>query len=63
MWGALFGAPLAGVLQAVGTAAWRKLRGGDAQAVVQAVVAQEKQKGAEEELVTDKQHRSAPVVP
>jgi len=63
LWGALFGAPLAGVLQAVGTAAWRKLRGGDAQAVVQAVVAQEKQKGAEEELVTDKQHRSAPVVP
>ncbi len=64
LWGALFGAPLAGVLQAVGTAAWRELRGGDAQAVVQAVVAQEKQKGAEEELATDnKQHPSAPVVP
>jgi len=63
LWGALFGAPLAGVLQAVGTAAWRELRGGDAQAVVQAVVAQEKQKGAEEERATDEQHRSAPVVP
>ncbi len=63
LWGALFGAPLAGVLQAVGTAAWRELRGGDAQAVVQAVVAQEKQKGAEEERATDEQHHSAPVVP
>ncbi len=39
LWGALFGAPLAGVLQAIGLAAWRELRGGDAQAVVQAVVA------------------------
>jgi len=37
-WGALFGAPLAGLLQAVGLAAWRELRGGDAQAVTQAVV-------------------------
>jgi len=63
LWGALFGAPLAGLLQAVGLAAWRELRGGDAQAVVQAVVAQEKQKGAQEERATDEQHRSAPVVP
>ena len=37
-WGALFGAPLAGLLQAIGVAAWRELRGGDAQAVTQAVV-------------------------
>ncbi len=37
-WGALFGAPLASLLQAVGVAAWRELRGGDAQAVTQAVV-------------------------
>lgn len=42
-WGALFGAPLAGVLQAVGTAAWRELRSGDAQAVVAAVVQTETQ--------------------
>jgi len=63
LWGALFGAPLAGVLQAVGTAAWRELRGGDAQAVVQAVVAQEKQKGVEEESATSEQHRSTPVAP
>jgi len=37
-WGALFGAPLAGVLQAVGMVAWRELRGGDAQTVAQAAV-------------------------
>ena len=43
LWGALFGAPLAGVLQAIGTAAWRELRGGNAQAVVQAVVATDAQ--------------------
>ncbi len=38
-WGALFGAPLAGLLQPIGTAVWREVRGGDAQAVVE----QEKQ--------------------
>ncbi len=59
LWGALFGAPLAGVLQAVGTAAWRELRGGDVQAVVQT----EMQKGVEEERATSEQHRSAPVTP
>jgi len=63
LWGALFGAPLAGVLQAIGTAAWRELRGGDAQAVVQAVVVKETQKGAEEELATDEQHGAVPVAP
>jgi len=63
LWGALFGAPLAGVLQAVGTAAWRELRGGDAQAVVQAVVVKETQKGVEEESATSEQHRSTPVAP
>ncbi|HZS86525.1 MAG TPA: AI-2E family transporter [Chloroflexota bacterium] len=42
-WGALFGAPLAGLLQAIGTAVWRELRGGDVQAVTQAVVEKEKQ--------------------
>ncbi len=49
LWGALFGAPLAGVLQAIGTAAWRELRGGDAQAVVQAVVQAEKRVADERE--------------
>jgi len=57
----LFG--LWGVLQAIGTGAWRELRGGDAQAVVQAVVVKETQKGAEEELATDEQHGAVPVAP
>ncbi|HVA88783.1 MAG TPA: AI-2E family transporter [Chloroflexota bacterium] len=52
LWGALFAAPLAGLLQAVGTAAWRELRGGDPQAVVQAVVTKEKQEVAEKQDVT-----------
>jgi predicted PurR-regulated permease PerM len=34
IWGALFGAPLAGLLQAIGTAAWREWRGKDPRAVV-----------------------------
>jgi predicted PurR-regulated permease PerM len=37
-WGALFGAPLAGLAQAVVTAAWREIRGGtSAEAVVQVI--------------------------
>ena len=37
-WGALFGAPLAGLAQAVLTAAWREIRGGTgAEVVVQAL--------------------------
>lgn len=48
LWGALFGAPLAGLLQAVGTAAWRELRGGDAQAVTRAIVHEKTQDIAEE---------------
>lgn len=47
-WGALFAAPLAGLLQAIGTAAWRELRGGDAQAVARAVVDKEKREGVAE---------------
>ena len=43
IWGALFAAPLAGLLQAIGTAAWRESRGADPPAVVQAVIATEKQ--------------------
>ena len=37
IWGALFAAPLAGLLQAIGTAAWLELRGGDPQPLVRAV--------------------------
>jgi len=75
-WGVLFGAPLAGVLQAVGTAAWRELRGGDAQAVVQAVMQTEKRaveekrapdereaRAAEEERAPDERPGAAPVAP
>jgi predicted PurR-regulated permease PerM len=35
LWGALFAAPLAGLLQAIGTAAWHELRGRDPRVVVQ----------------------------
>jgi predicted PurR-regulated permease PerM len=38
IWGALFGAPLAGLLQAIGIAAWREIRGGGPQALVDATV-------------------------
>lgn len=34
LWGALFAAPLAGLLQAIGTAAWRELRGKNPQTVL-----------------------------
>lgn len=45
LWGALFAAPLAGLLQAIGVVAWRELRGGNPQAVAEAVVAKEKAAG------------------
>jgi predicted PurR-regulated permease PerM len=48
-WGTLFGAPLAGLLQAIIVATWREVRGGDAQAVVEALVTKEKQEIAREE--------------
>jgi predicted PurR-regulated permease PerM len=38
LWGALFAAPLAGLIQALLTVAWREWREGDPRAVVQAVV-------------------------
>lgn len=46
LWGALFGAPIAGLLQAIGTAVWREMRGADPDAVLKAVV-----KTAEHETV------------
>ena len=42
LWGALFGAPLAGMLQAIGTATWRELRGSAPVAVAEAVLDKEK---------------------
>ncbi len=61
-WGALFAAPLAGLLQAIGTAAWRELRGGDVQAVVQAVVKTEQQE-IKEERVQEERPGTKPVAP
>src|ERR687886_825500 len=54
-WGALLAAPLAGLLQAIGTAVWRELRGGDAPVVVQAVREEEKRKGEEKERAQEEQ--------
>jgi predicted PurR-regulated permease PerM len=51
IWGALFGAPLAGLLQSIGTAAYREIRGGDAEAVVRAVVAPAAEQVEEKPLV------------
>lgn len=42
IWGALFGAPIAGLLQAFATAVWRQLRGAAPEAVLQTVVEQVK---------------------
>lgn len=54
LWGALFAAPLAGLVQAIGTAAWRELRGGDAQTVVRAVVDKQKQQGEDDAQEAEK---------
>jgi predicted PurR-regulated permease PerM len=55
VWGALLAAPLAGLLQAVGTAAWLELRGEDPQAVLRAVALHQKQATAQqrEEMAGD----------
>ena len=37
IWGALFASPVAGLLQAIGTAAWREMHGADPQVVLHAV--------------------------
>jgi predicted PurR-regulated permease PerM len=42
LWGALFAAPLAGLIQAFGTVIWREFRGGSPQAVLKALGAQDK---------------------
>lgn len=41
IWGALFAAPLAGLLQAIGTAVWREIHGADAAAVLSSAVQQQ----------------------
>jgi len=56
VWGALFGAPLAGLIQTIATAAYHELRGTDPKAVLDAVMQNEKDKlggdGSEEEAST-----------
>lgn len=44
VWGALFAAPLAGLLQAIGAAVWREVRGAHPDEVLQAVVERQDQK-------------------
>ncbi len=43
VWGALFGAPLAGLIQSLTTAAYREMRGGDPQAVLESIVQNQKE--------------------
>jgi predicted PurR-regulated permease PerM len=47
IWGALFAAPLAGLLQSILVAAWIEFRGGDAQAVLQAATAEAAERAEE----------------
>jgi predicted PurR-regulated permease PerM len=42
VWGALFGAPIAGLIQTIATAAYREMRGADPKAVLEAVVQKQK---------------------
>jgi predicted PurR-regulated permease PerM len=44
LWGALFAAPLAGLLQAIGTAIWREVRGADPTSVVAKEISMETSK-------------------
>src|SRR5206468_12147657 len=52
IWGALFAAPIAGLVQAIITAAWLELRGGKPQEVL-AVVADQATEDAEKKFSTD----------
>ena len=47
IWGALFAAPLAGLLQSILVAAWIEFRGGDAQEVLQAATSEAAQRAEE----------------
>jgi predicted PurR-regulated permease PerM len=50
IWGALFGAPLAGLIQALATAAWREVvHGADPETVLRAVVETQKEQAAREQ--------------
>jgi predicted PurR-regulated permease PerM len=62
IWGALFAAPLAGLLQAIGTATWLELRGGDPQGMMQAVVDREQEK-VEQQVGVELPDGTAPLAP
>ena len=47
IWGALFAAPLAGLLQSILVAAWIEFRGGDAQEVLQAATSEAAERAEE----------------
>jgi predicted PurR-regulated permease PerM len=48
IWGALFGAPIAGLIQTIATAAYREMRGADPKAVLEAVVQKQKSTAEDE---------------
>jgi predicted PurR-regulated permease PerM len=52
IWGALFAAPAAGLLQAIAVAAWIELRGGDAQEILQAAASEAGERAEEHAGVT-----------
>jgi predicted PurR-regulated permease PerM len=47
VWGALFAAPLAGLLQAILTAAWVEFRGGHAEEILQAATTEATERAEE----------------
>jgi predicted PurR-regulated permease PerM len=51
LWGALFAAPLAGLIQATGTAIWREVRGADPTSVVAKEISMEKTRSLADEPV------------
>jgi predicted PurR-regulated permease PerM len=53
VWGALLAAPLAGLLQAIFVAAWREIRGGNAQVILHAVEQEVTQEANEEAKTTE----------
>jgi predicted PurR-regulated permease PerM len=59
VWGALFASPLAGLLQAIGTAIWREMHGGDPAAVLNTVIEQQAVK-AKQEVTQEKEEPTKP---
>lgn len=59
VWGALFAAPLAGLVQATGTAIYREVRGGDPTEVLHAVAGQAMQEARERDAELEKEMEQA----